>query len=181
MFRRIITAGAAAAVIVGAGTTALAVSGAPQTIAGTATQSTPSGQSTSNSRSGSTQSAAQSGRHGGKNRRAALRAALRRVAHAEFVTRGTDGFVQHDAVRGEVTSVSATSISVRAADGYPATFSVSDTTRVRKRSDSGGKVKGMPAEIGDVKTGDEVAVLGRVAASSSANPAATVIIDGVRK
>ncbi|MDQ6848747.1 MAG: hypothetical protein M3070_01910 [Actinomycetota bacterium] len=162
MFRKLALAGATAAVVVGVGTTALAVSGEPQTTTGHA--------------AGTSKHA--SGKHG---KRAGLRKALRHVAHAEFVTKGKDaGFVKHDAIVGQVTSVSATSISVKAADGVSMSFVVDNATHVRKRADSAGKAKGAPAKITDVGSGDQVAVLGKEPATSTANPTATVVIDGVR-
>ncbi len=172
MFRKLALAGATAAVVVGVGTTALAVSGEPQTTTGHAagTSKHASGKHASGKRG--------SGKHG---KRAGLRKALRHVAHAEFVTKGKDaGFVKHDAIVGQVTSVSATSISVKAADGVSMSFVVDNATHVRKRADSAGKAKGAPAKITDVGSGDQVAVLGKEPATSTANPTATVVIDGVR-
>jgi hypothetical protein len=165
MLHKIATAGVVAAVIVGAGTTALAVTGDQQTTAGRAT--------------GSGRIKPAHSAHQGKGQ--VLRKALRRVEHAVVVTKGKDGYIEHDAIRGRVSSVSASSISVTATDGYTRTFAVVQATHVRKRSESGGKVTGAPAKIADVRSGDEVGVLGRRPASSTGNPVATVVVDGIRK
>jgi hypothetical protein len=172
MLSKLATAGAVAAVIVGAGTTALAVSGEPATTAGHAALSNTAKK-----------------HHSEHARRGGLRKVLARVAHAEVITKGKDGFVEHDAIRGQVTAVSASSISVKAADGFSASFVIDKTTHVRKRDTdkakpkpggSGPKQKAAPARITDVKPGDQVVVLGKQAASASGAPIATVVIDGVR-
>jgi hypothetical protein len=170
MFRKIALAGAAAAVIVGAGTTALAVSGNSASTTGHATSSA--------------QHKPGAGHGNRKERRAALRWALRHFAHAEYVTKGSTrnggAFVKHDAIVGQVLSVSATSIEVKAADGYTKTFVVGSSTHVRKRPANNVHRKPAPATISDVRSGDQVAVRGK-GPDSSASPTATVVIDGIKK
>lgn len=170
MFRKIALAGATAAVIVGAGTTALAVSGDSPTTTGHGTSSA--------------QHKPGAGHANRKDRRAALRKALRHFAHAEYVTKGGKksggAFVKHDAIVGQVLSVSATSLEVKAADGYTKTFVVGSSTHVRKRPANGAHGKGTAATISEVKSGDQVAVRGK-GPDSTASPTATVVIDGIKK
>lgn len=135
MYRKTLIAGAAAAAIVGAGGTALAVSGSD-------TPSVPSAAP-----------AAKSGHHAlkllGKGK-------LRRLAHGEIVLRGKDGFVTHDLIAGTVTAVSSTSITVQAADKTSETFAVTKDTKVRMRSNGSGAA----SSIDKVANGDHVLVAG---------------------
>ena len=138
MYRRILIGGVTAAAIVGAGGTALAVSGS-DTTAGTP---------------GTATAAAATAKHGthakGKDR------LLRRMAHAQIVTKGKGGFVTHDLIKGTVTAVSATSITVQAADKTSETFVVTSDTKVRVRSSG----KGTASSIDKIAEGDQVLVAG---------------------
>ncbi len=79
-------------------------------------------------------------------------AAARRVLHGEFVVKGKDGKYETLASqRGSVTAVSATSITLRSADGFTATYAVDGSTRIRK--------EGKKADIGAVKVADPAFVL----------------------
>jgi hypothetical protein len=91
--------------------------------------------------------------HSKVGRHPRIRALLNsRVQHGELVLEGRNGTaVTMDVQRGQVTAVSATSISLRSADGYTATYAVGADTRVR--------LSGTPKTIGDVKVGDTVGVL----------------------
>lgn len=80
---------------------------------------------------------------------------LRHVLHATWVTGGKTP-TTHDAIRGEVTAVSATSITVKARDGVSMTFAVGSSTKVRVRHDGTGSA----SSIGQVKVGDRALVLG---------------------
>ena len=148
MYRRVLVGGLTAASILGAGGTALALTGSDGfSGAGTAAGS-----------------GAQAGQHGhGKAR------LLKRLQHAEIVTKNKTGFVTHELIKGTVTSVSSTSITVQAADKTSETFTVNGDTKVRVRS--GGK--GAPSSIGKVAKGDQVFV-GGVGAST---PTAKHVID----
>jgi len=89
----------------------------------------------------------------------ALRAALRNTVQATWVTRTKKGtFVTHDAIRGQVATVSSGSISVHAADGTTETFSVSSATKVRKVTLSPRSVT--DSTIAQVSVGDRVVVTG---------------------
>jgi hypothetical protein len=93
------------------------------------------------------------GKHAGLRHRALLR--LRTLQHAEWVTRDpkTNKDVTHEAVLGTVTSVSATSITVKAADGYTLTFVVNSDTKVHLG-------KGKTSKVTDVKSGSKALVAG---------------------
>lgn len=69
--------------------------------------------------------------------------------HGEFTTHAPGGGYQVIATqKGEVTSVSASSIAVKSEDGFSRTYSVDDNTLVNAGNDG----------IADVKTGDDVHV-----------------------
>jgi hypothetical protein len=150
MLRRILVTGVTAASIVGAGTGALAVTG-------------------SGSTSGSGTPADHTRRLG--------KALLHHAVHGQVVTHDDGGYVRHDGVLGTVASVSATSITVRASDGYRETFVVADRTIVRKRA--GGS--GSKSTISAVHAGDSVAVIGRTTDGTSGSATARVIVDGVSR
>jgi hypothetical protein len=89
-----------------------------------------------------------------------------RVEHGELVLKGRNGTaVTMDVQRGQVTAVSATSISIRSDDGYAATYTVGAGTKVR--------LGGTPKTIGDVKVGATVGVL---ATRSGDTMTATLVI-----
>jgi hypothetical protein len=131
-------AGLAAAVVVG--TAGVAAATAPD--ASPAPSATPSGSPT-----------APDGRDrdGHRGHRAGHR--LFRGLYGEWVARGErDGtYVTVLGVRGEVTAVGATSVTIKAEDGFSATFAVGADTRVRGRDVDA---------IGDVKVGDRAAAVG---------------------
>lgn len=73
--------------------------------------------------------------------------------HGEMVVKNADGtYSTRVNVNGTATAVSATSITVKAADGFTATFIIGSTTNVRT-STAGGT-------IADIKVGDAVHVVG---------------------
>ena len=146
MFTKIVIAGSAAAVVLGAGTAALAASGA--------TSPSPAASSTtSNATADPTVAKADRDR-------------LRRALHAQWVTRNgkTNTFVTHDAIRGAVTAVSPSSITVKALDGVSQTYAVSSDTKVHLRADG----KGKAGTIGEVHVDDRVIVVGTGTTSLSA-------------
>jgi hypothetical protein len=155
-YRTIAVAAGTAVAVVGIGTAALATSGTATT-------------------SGSGHPAANAAhRH-----RHALRGMLEHVLHAQVTTRGKSGYVTHSAVRGAVTKISPTAVTVRSADGFTETFTVTSATRVREHV--AGQHHASKGALSDVKSGDQVAVLGKAAEGSSGDPDATVIVDGLRK
>lgn len=78
------------------------------------------------------------------------RALLGRVSHGELTLGGKDHRVV-DVQRGQVQSVSSTSVSVKSDDGFTATYAVDDKTKIRK--------DGKTSAIGDVHNGDTVVVV----------------------
>ncbi len=159
MYRKIAAAGATAVAIAGVGATALATSG-----------------TTATSGSGSPAASAHPAAAAAWRHHHRL---LRHLVHGSVVTHGKRGYIAHSAIRGTAQAVSPTSITVKAADGYSATFTVTKQTKVRERTAGAGR--GKPGSIGDVHTGDRVAVLGREPEKSTDDPTATVIVDGLRK
>lgn len=137
MYRKILIGGVTAAAIVGAGGTAMALTGSSSPT----TPGTPSPSATTHHPAGKVQ---------GKAR------LLRRLQHAQIVTRGKGGFVTHDLIRGTVTSVSPTSITVQAADKKSETFAVTKDTKVRVRTNG----KGADSSIAKVAKGDQALVVG---------------------
>lgn len=100
--------------------------------------------------------------------RKGLRSRMLRALHATWVTEGKTGPVTHQAVRGEVTAVSATSITVKAKDGFSLTYTVGKDTKVRERSQG----KGTDSTIGAVKVGARALVTG----VGATNPTARVVV-----
>jgi hypothetical protein len=161
MWKKIAVIGGTAAIIGGAGTAAFASSA-------TATSTPSPSSSIAASDSSSTAPKAESGKHAGADR-------VRRAVHATWVTqnRKTKAFITHDAIRGQVTAVSPTSITVRAADSTTQTYLVNASTKVFTRAARTGAPKApasktttktaLPktaASIADVKAGDSVLVAG---------------------
>ena len=141
MWKKIAISGAVAAAVLGSGAAALAAS--DSTTPGT--PSAPGAAAGAGTAAGA-----------GKNHPIA-RALARNTLHGQFVTRAQSGeFVTHDVIRGAVTAVSSTSISVKAADNTTQTYVVNSDTKVRQRSDG----KGASGTIGAVHTGDDVEVVG---------------------
>jgi hypothetical protein len=148
MYRRVVLTGVTAAVILGAGGTALALTG-------------------SDSTNGSPSTASTAAAHHGKAKgRAKL---LHNVAHAQIVRKGKNGFVTHTIVNGTVTAVSATSVTVQAADKKSETFVVNKDTKVRVRT----KGKGAASSISKVAKGDHVVATG----TGTSTITATFVVD----
>lgn len=137
MYPRVLAVGVTAAAILGAGGTALALTGSDTTSGSPTTTSTGTASSTP------------------KHPRGTGRL-FRRLAHAQIVTRGKNGFVTHDLIRGTVTAVSPTSITVQAADKTSMTFVVDHDTKVRVRQDG----HGAASSIAHVAKGDQAMVAG---------------------
>ncbi|MEP6797801.1 MAG: hypothetical protein ABI890_06625 [Lapillicoccus sp.] len=96
-------------------------------------------------------------------------AKLKDVQHAQWVTKdGTNAtFVTHDAIRGSVTAVSSSSITVKAADGVSQTYSLSASTKVTLAGGKGAKPSTGTAT--DVKSGANVVVTGTGTSSLTAD------------
>lgn len=158
MYRKIALIGGTAAAVLGVGTAALATTGSD----------TPSSTSSSPASSSASTDASQLARFA--KRHPLLAGALKHhVVHGQIVTKGKNGYVTHDGILGTVTAVSASSITVKASDGFTETFSVSSSTAVRVRTAG----KGAKGTISDVHNGDQVGVAG----TGTSTPTATVIVD----
>lgn len=117
--------------------------------------------------------------HGGKNaaKKAANKAAkkakrrphLGNALHGTWVTknRKTGAVVTHDAIRGTASAVSATSITVTAADKVAQTYTVTGTTRVRVFDTT--THKPVKSSITAVKSGQKVVVVGTGTTTLTAN------------
>ena len=76
--------------------------------------------------------------------------------HGEWVVKGKDGKpVTLETIRGTVTAVGPSSLTVKAEDGFTETFATNSDTKVRGGADSLGDVKsGAAAAVVGVKSGD---------------------------
>jgi len=149
MYRKVLVGGLTAAAILGAGGTALALTG-------------------SDASSGGSGLASVAGDRSGHHPKGKARL-LKRLSHAEIVTHGKKGFVTHALIKGTVTAVSPTSITVQAADKTSETFVIDKDTKVRARS--GGK--GTASSIDEVAKGDQVLVAG----TGASHPTAKHVVD----
>jgi len=84
---------------------------------------------------------------GGRTKQALLKRAL----HGEVTLGGKKKTRVIDFQRGNVQQVTATSITVKSADGFTATYVVASDTRVRQAGEVG--------KLSDIKTGDKVRVV----------------------
>lgn len=77
---------------------------------------------------------------------------LGKAVHGEAVVRGKDGtYLTVYTQRGEVTAVSATSITLKSTDGFTSTYALTAETKVVKNRDG--------AKITDVRVGDLAGVV----------------------
>jgi hypothetical protein len=80
------------------------------------------------------------------------------AVHGQFVVpRSGGGYQTIDTQRGAVTAVSATSITIRSADGFTKAYQVTSSTNVDAQRDG----------IGSVKTGHQVVVAATVSGSTA--------------
>ncbi len=195
MLKKVVVTAALGAAIVGGGTAALAGSGSHDVAAATPTAATPTAATptaSSTTASSSAQPNAAKNKRAGKHRQSVR---LGRALHGTWVTKDakSDAVVTHDAIRGIVSSVSPTSITVKAADGVSETYQVTSTTKVRKRAASttsqptpsqtpgrqtgGKKTKVGASSISAIKVGDQAVVVG----TGTTTLTATHIVDGLKK
>lgn len=77
---------------------------------------------------------------------------LARGMRGEFVVKGKDGKpVTVVSIRGEVTAVSATSITIKAEDGFSATYAITAETKLRGKGAD---------KVADIKPGTKAAAVG---------------------
>jgi hypothetical protein len=164
MWKKIAIAGATAAVIGGAGTAALAESGSSTpaaTPAATAASTTSTTSATSAAATGGAKPAA---KHPGL-------AKLRKLQHGTWVTGDGSNDVTHDIIKGKVSAVSPTSVTVKSSDTTTQTYAVTSTTKVHTRA------KHQGAAITDVKAGDAVVVTGT---ANGGSLTATQVVDAAK-
>jgi hypothetical protein len=146
-----------------AGVAAAGVLGTAGVAAATSENGTPAATTASGTASGTASAAPGSGtatpadRAGTGTRHKIRRAAIARGMHGEWVVKGKDGKpVTLLTIRGEITAISPTSITVKAEDGVSETFTVNSDTKVKGAdvtSISGVKVGAKGAMVG-VKNGN---------------------------
>jgi hypothetical protein len=160
MWRKATIGGLAALAIVAGGAGVGIAHAAQSSAAPTVATAAPTGTATP---SPTTTGKPTKGAKGDKAGRVAAKQILGKVKdfqHAEWVTKG-DGstYVTHEAILGQVTAVSATSITVKSTDGTSMTFAVTADTKIHQRQPKGSTTTTTPT-IADVKTGQTVLVGG---------------------
>ena len=147
-----------------AGVAAAGVLGTAGVAAATSQTSSPA-PAASSAPSTSAPAPADKDKHKGKKAHA-RRAAIGRGMHGEFVVKGKDGRpVTLVTIRGQVTAVTPTGVTVKAEDGFTATFATNADTKVR-----GADTK----SLADVKVGATIAVIG--VKSGNTTTARTVLV-----
>lgn len=118
--------------------------------------------------------AADPGAAGKAGRTGDARDRLIRALHATWVTMSKQGPVTHQAIRGEVTAVTATSVTVKAKDGYSLTFAANSATMVKQRDLSApkGQRKPVDSSLSKVSVGDHALVVG----TGATGPTATRVV-----
>jgi hypothetical protein len=159
MVKKIVVAGSAAAVVLGAGTAALAAGSSSAAVSSPTSSAAPAPGTAAPGKAANGTAAPGKAANGKAAKARLAKGPLRRALHAQWVTRdgkSTTTFVTHDAIRGQVTAVSPTAITIKALDGLSQTYAVTSTTKVHTRADA----KGQAGAIGEVHVGDKVAVTG---------------------
>lgn len=88
----------------------------------------------------------------------ARRALIGRGMHGEWVVKGKDGKpVTLETIRGTVTAVGSSRLTVKAEDGFTETFATNSDTKVRGGADALGNVKvGARGAVVGVKSGNTI-------------------------
>jgi hypothetical protein len=129
-----------------AGVAAAGVLGTAGVAAATSNDSTPAPTASASPSSG----AAPTADHPRAKR--AKRALMARGMHGEWVVKGKDGKpITLETIRGTVTAVGPSSVTVKAEDGFTETFTTNSDTKVRG---------GGADSLGDIKVGAKGAVVG---------------------
>ncbi len=160
---KVTLAGGVAALALVAGGAGMAIAHAQGTDSPAAATASPTGGATTSTGSpgapAKAAKAAKGGKFGGDVGKRIL-GNVKDFQHAEWVTKGdANAYVTHEAILGQVTAVSATSVSVKSADGTSMTFAVTADTKVHQRRVKGATAPATPT-IADVKTGQTVLVGG---------------------
>jgi hypothetical protein len=166
--RKQLAIGGLVAIAAVAGTTGVAIAHAAGTSAPATATATPTGTATAPSGTATKGAKAAKGttkadKAGGRAGARAILGKLKDFQHAEWVTKGeANAYVTHEAILGTVKAVSASSISVTAADGTSMTFAVDAKTTVHQPKAPGATKDPNAAKptIADVKSGQTVLVGG---------------------
>lgn len=162
------------AIVIGAATVSVAACSQSAPTAVTNTQQGQPGTTLDAATAALVSSPAAADRDTGKKKDAA-RDRLARALHATWVTKNKKGTVTHQAIRGEVTAVSATGVTLKAADGFSQTYTVGAGTKVGVRNlsatDAAGR-KATTSTFGALKVGAHALVMG----SGATSPVATKIL-----
>jgi hypothetical protein len=168
--RKQLAIGGLVAIAAVAGTTGVAIAHAAGQSPTSAATAAPTGTATAPSGTATKGAKAAKGANGGKATKGGDRAGARAILgklkdfqHAEWVTKGdANAYVTHEAILGTVKAVSASSITVTAADGTSMTFAVDAKTTVHEPKAAGATKDPNAAKptIADVKSGETVLVGG---------------------
>ncbi|MEP6648944.1 MAG: hypothetical protein ABJA74_03405 [Lapillicoccus sp.] len=165
MWTKATIVGGVAAVTLVAGGAGMAIAHAQGTASPTAATDTPSGgATTSTAAPGAAAKVDKSGRDVAKQ----ILGNLKNFQHAEWVTKSdANTYVTHEAILGQVTAVSSTSITVKSTDGTSLTFAVTADTKVHQRQAKGSTATATATPttpttptIADIKNGQTVLVGG---------------------
>jgi hypothetical protein len=149
-----------------AGVAAAGVLGTAGVAAATSESGTPSPAASSAPSTAGTPGAADKTDKTDKTKKHRARAAIARGLHGEWVVKGKDGKpVTLVTIRGQVTAAGPASLTVKAEDGFTATFATTADTKVR-----GADAKSMA----DVKVGAKGVVVG--VKSGNTSTARTVLV-----
>jgi hypothetical protein len=156
MWRKTIIGGVVGTALLGTSGLAVAAANGTTSAAGSSAQPTSTATASANPTPGTAGATKQHAKRTPRELR------LNKVQHAEWVTKDkTGGFVTREAIRGDITSVSPTSITVKAQDGVSLTFAVATDTKVHVRAaGKGAATKPADVTITDVKAGQQALVTG---------------------
>jgi hypothetical protein len=142
-----------------AGVAAAGVLGTAGVAAATSETSAPTPAASSAPSSGAPAATAKTGKH------KAARHALVRGLHGEWVVQGKDGKpVTLVSIRGQITAAGPAGVTVKAEDGFTATYTATAETKIR----------GAATTLADVKVGAKGAMIG--VKSGNATTARTVLV-----
>lgn len=169
--RKQLAIGGLVAIAAVAGTTGAAIAHAAGTSAPATATATPTGTATAPSGTATKGAKAAKGttkadKAGGRAGARAILGKLKDFQHAEWVTKGdANAYVTHEAILGTVQAVSASAITVTAADGTSMTFGVDAKTTVHQPKAAKGSTatkdtNAAKPTIADVKSGQTVLVGG---------------------
>ncbi len=180
MITKTFIAAAVTAAALGSGGVALAGAQGSHAALSVATPSVSSSASTTGTGTGTAvattpaKAAPKAGHAGRRAQKANRRARLGNALHGSWVTKNgkTGKVVTHDAIRGTASAVSATSITVTAADKVSQTYAITGKTRIRVFDAT--THKPVQSSISAIKSGERVRVAGTGTTSLTATKVVVV-------